>query len=603
MNINLRSILFIIGLVINTATCWSQIAITPPPISPTAVVTKITGATAWSAIQSNNEYLYAGAGETVAWVDGTRDNVTIHNAGTGVLSIWDTGENHSLDLPPGESVLFSTYEESPGLWQFYESTRKAISASSITEGTLSGDRMQTAGPGNSGAISTGAQTIAGPKTFTGTLTATSGTFGTVRAGSAITTSATTGTMQAATSVVGSGTYGSLRITGATTMALSGSTSQGARLFVAADQLAGPNYVTSGEFSAGFSGSTSRIYGLQSYATMLGTGSASDAFGSSAIVNTHNSASIANAYASENSVRLVSGGTMTQAIGTRSYVGAYSAASTGAISTAIGVRADIQKQSSPATINAGYGVYIGDIEANADYGLYSAGADDDNVFAGNLAVYGNTSLGDASGDALLINSSNPTAPNVSSMNGPSSIPNRQAGDDRWTQSAVGIPTVSISCQNMSTATQVSTTGTSALPFWAWPSFALPDDGAAYESQIVVPPQWPSTSVAYSVLYMRIGGTANNPSIIATAQIFSTNVNGTSPGIGDIISGTTPQNATTANFSGTGKGWVIVTGTLFNIPTITNSTNARTLRIRTLRGHSNDTLDGEALFLNSVRIWQP
>ena len=47
-----------------------------------------------------------------------------------------------------------------------------------------------------------------------------------------------------------------------------------------------------------------------------------------------------------------------------------------------------------------------------------------------SVNGSTTLGDAAGDAVTINSSNPLAPNLTTMSTPTTLANRQAGDARW-----------------------------------------------------------------------------------------------------------------------------------------------------------------------------
>jgi len=55
---------------------------------------------------------------------------------------------------------------------------------------------------------------------------------------------------------------------------------------------------------------------------------------------------------------------------------------------------------------------------------------------NAVVTGDTTLGDAAGDTTTINSSAPTAPNLSTMASATTLANRQSGDARWVQ----IPTV-------------------------------------------------------------------------------------------------------------------------------------------------------------------
>lgn len=296
----------------------------------------------------------------------------------------------------------------------------------LTPGTLlritgTGD-LATLTIGSNLSISGSSLVVSG--TFTGTLnapgiTASSGTFATVRAASAFATS---------------GTAGTLRVTGQTSMATSGTSGIGSRLYVLADQLSAVNYIIAGEFSSSFSGSSDRMYGLQNFVSLSGTGRTTDAFGLSNIVSISGTSFVSNANGSENQVRITVGGTLATAAGVRAYAGAYSPSTTGTIGAAYGVHASVSKQGSSLAIGAGYGVYIPDVEATTGYGVYSAGADDANFFAGNFQVNGNTTLGDASGDTLTINAGTVTATNATGTTS-SSIANVGTLDTRYGPASV------------------------------------------------------------------------------------------------------------------------------------------------------------------------
>lgn len=76
------------------------------------------------------------------------------------------------------------------------------------------------------------------------------------------------------------------------------------------------------------------------------------------------------------------GTLTNSTGTYSLAGNLSNG-TGTVTTAYGVRAGVQ--SGNGTVGTGYGLYIENIRATTDYGLYQVDATDDNYFAGNVGI--------------------------------------------------------------------------------------------------------------------------------------------------------------------------------------------------------------------------
>lgn len=399
-----------------------------------AAIPRLTGSSVWSDFADDGAYIFMGEATYLPVVDSSKNNILIFNAGSEAVTIADVGENDSLTISPGETVVFGITDQGGGVYSLDEWSRTAVSADSITQGTLAGARMQPAGSGNSGAVTSGSQTIGGEKTFTGTITApgavaTSGTFGTVRSASAFSTS---------------GTAGTLRVTGQTSMATSGTSGIGSKLYVAADQLSSVNYIIAGEFFASFSGSSDRMYGLQNFVTLSGTGRTTDAFGLSNILSVSGSSFISNANGSENQVRITVGGTLATAAGVRAYAGAYSPSTTGTIGSAYGVYASVSKQGSSLAIGSGYGVYIPDVEATTGYGIYAGGADDTNFFAGNVQVNGNVTLGDASGDTLTINAGTLTAPNATGTNS-NSVANVGTLDTRYGPASVLTIPASLSLQ--------------------------------------------------------------------------------------------------------------------------------------------------------------
>jgi hypothetical protein len=76
------------------------------------------------------------------------------------------------------------------------------------------------------------------------------------------------------------------------------------------------------------------------------------------------------------------GALGTAVGLRSITGVHGNA-TGTTTAAYGVLVQVEKGA--GTITNGYGVYITDVQATNDYGIYQAGADDTNVFNGNVGI--------------------------------------------------------------------------------------------------------------------------------------------------------------------------------------------------------------------------
>jgi trimeric autotransporter adhesin len=92
----------------------------------------------------------------------------------------------------------------------------------------------------------------------------------------------------------------------------------------------------------------------------------------------------NAYGSRN--RIESAGTnastITNAVGTYSVIDVQN--STRGISNATAFRAEVNN-SGGGTIGLGYGLYVNDLNATTGYGIYQAGSNDANFFAGNLGI--------------------------------------------------------------------------------------------------------------------------------------------------------------------------------------------------------------------------
>ena len=97
----------------------------------------------------------------------------------------------------------------------------------------------------------------------------------------------------------------------------------------------------------------------------------------------NGGTVNSAFASSSVVINKDIGTITNAIGAR---GRIANTSTGTIDTAYAFRAEIEN-SGGGTINNAYGLYVYDVPdaTSSEYGLYQAGSDDLNYFAGNVGV--------------------------------------------------------------------------------------------------------------------------------------------------------------------------------------------------------------------------
>jgi len=81
-------------------------------------------------------------------------------------------------------------------------------------------------------------------------------------------------------------------------------------------------------------------------------------------------------------------TTTEAVGVYGVSGLESSAN-GTVTNAYGLKARVQD--GLGTVTNGYGVYIEDVQAATDYGIYQVGTDDDNYFAGNVSIGTTTPL--------------------------------------------------------------------------------------------------------------------------------------------------------------------------------------------------------------------
>lgn len=150
------------------------------------------------------------------------------------------------------------------------------------------------------------------------------------------------------------------------------------------------------------GSTARTIGTLSFATVGDGALPTDYFAGveGRAISNATSGTIPAGYGLKFGVENRSTGTINTAIGVDAYVNNYFSGGTGTINNAIGLRVDVSKTT--GTIGSGYGVYINDVTATSQWGVYQAGADDLNYFAGNLG------LGVSSGLTSRINLGSSTA---------------------------------------------------------------------------------------------------------------------------------------------------------------------------------------------------
>lgn len=150
------------------------------------------------------------------------------------------------------------------------------------------------------------------------------------------------------------------------------------------------------------GATARTIGTLSFATVGDGALPTDYFAGveGRAISNATSGTIPAGYGLKFGVENRSTGTINTAIGVDAYVNNYFSGGTGTINNAIGLRVDVSKTT--GTIGSGYGVYINDVTATSQWGVYQAGADDLNYFAGNLG------LGVSSGLTSRINLGSSTA---------------------------------------------------------------------------------------------------------------------------------------------------------------------------------------------------
>lgn len=124
-------------------------------------------------------------------------------------------------------------------------------------------------------------------------------------------------------------------------------------------------------------------------------------------------------------------------------------STGSATYAYGLYSNVNQGSGVMT--NGYGLYINDVAATNQWGIYQAGATDINYFAGsttfnlNATVNGNFTAGDAAGDEFVVNDDDPRFPNLTAANFAAAGDNKVAlngdvGDARYVRSGLtALPT--------------------------------------------------------------------------------------------------------------------------------------------------------------------
>lgn len=129
------------------------------------------------------------------------------------------------------------------------------------------------------------------------------------------------------------------------------------------------------------GVATNAYGSLDQVTYTGSGGGALFVGSQGWVNATGTGTIGEGRGLYGLTQTGAGQTMTTG------TGVYALTSHGAstvMATAYGLIADIN-DTGAGSITTGYGVYISDIDATTDYGLFQSAADDDNYFAGDLAI--------------------------------------------------------------------------------------------------------------------------------------------------------------------------------------------------------------------------
>lgn len=128
------------------------------------------------------------------------------------------------------------------------------------------------------------------------------------------------------------------------------------------------------------GSIGTALGIQGYTYNSSTGSITNAYGINGVISNLGSGSITASYGGNFYTQNYSG-SITTAYGAYNYV--YNSAN-GTIGTAIAGRFGVNKAAAATTTN-GFGVYIDDVQASNQWGLYQASADDMNYFGGNILM--------------------------------------------------------------------------------------------------------------------------------------------------------------------------------------------------------------------------
>lgn len=164
-----------------------------------AFTPRLSASSAWVDFATGGAYIYLGDSVSLPIVDSAKEDIVVFNGGSGALTLLDPGENYSMSIAQGETVVFSTVDEGEGVFSFSEISRSALSADVITAGTLSGSRMQAAGSGNAGAVTNTTQTFGGDKTFANNLLVNGNTTLGDASGDSVTVNAATFTAPNATS--------------------------------------------------------------------------------------------------------------------------------------------------------------------------------------------------------------------------------------------------------------------------------------------------------------------------------------------------------------------------------------------------------------------
>jgi len=195
--------------------------------------------------------------------------------------------------------------------------------------------------------------------------------------------------------------------------------------------------------------------------------------------------------------------------------------------------------------------------------------------------------------LTVNDSNPTAPNLSTLSGATTMANRQAGDARWAREKITFMPSQL--LNTETYNPVTTVGIAlGNPYVDTPALIFADN-VTRNVVLPIPPSWTGTARAVHVLLQRGSGTANTPNVVLNFSEFRPNF-GTSGTASP--NGSVPLNvtSTTAFPSGTSGSYVWFS-TTWNGSAFSNNLAPRCLRITRLGSDAGDTLDA-ALYVPFV-----